>query len=239
MLKNKKIIIFTNKKIFVLNKKENEYIIKDEYLFKDIWKSVTEANPSHYYGEYYEYFSSYILPNNRLILNSFSHGNCHRRCGNAPIERFLASKITFIDLENFEEIYSNKIFNREATYIIVKNNIIIQIGNKFNIYDISSSKLIKEIKLPQIYGNIEKIYDENLIVFSDEEKEKIIIIYTIKNNDLIEKYKVKGNLVFKTKDDKEYNTNELYDYKHLQNLKDNRIIILCDDRMYIIRINDN
>ena len=138
-------------------------------------------------------------------------------------------------------MFSSEIFNSLAKYIIIKNNIIIQVDNNFDIYDINTLKIVKKICLPQIYGNIEKIYEDNLIAFSNDEKEKKIIIYYIENNDLIEKFKVKGNLVFKTKYNKVYNKSELelYDNKYLLALKDKRIIIICGYWIYIIRINDN
>ena len=106
VLTDKRIIIFTKKNILVLEKNEEQYIIKNEYLIKDDWKSVNKSNEDHYYGSYDEYFSSYLLPNNRLLLNSFSKGRCYRKCGNAPIRYFYDSKIIFIDLANFEKISS-------------------------------------------------------------------------------------------------------------------------------------
>ena len=235
VLRNRRIIIITKKNIYISYKMDKEYIIKAEYLFKDDWKSVTKSNPSHYRGGYDEYFSSYILPNNRLLLYSFSDGYCFRRCGNAPPRPFSDSKITFIDLTNFEEIFSTKTFYLKAGYVVVKNYIIIQEGNNFTIYDINSLKIVKNINIPHIYGNIANLYDGNLIAFSKDEEGKKIRIYEIENNDLIEKCKVKGNLIFKIEDDKD----ELYDNRYLLALKDKRIIILCKNNLYIIRINDN
>ena len=162
------------------------------------------------------------------------------RCGHALSINFSASKIIFIDLTNFEKITSTEIFNRKAEHIVLKNNIIIQVDDKITIYDINSLKIVKKINLPQIYGKIEKIYDENLIVFSKVDKgEKIIVIYTIENNDLIEKYKVKGNLNIMIPDYTDYYGAKLYNRYYLLALKDKRIIIFHRNSMNIIRINDN
>ena len=237
---NEKIIIITEKNIFILYKNDKEYIIKEEHLIKDNWKSVSKSNPSHYYGDYDEYVSSYILPNNRLLLNFLSKADGFMRCGHALSINFSASKIIFIDLTNFEKITSTEIFNRKAEHIVLKNNIIIQVDDKITIYDINSLKIVKKINLPQIYGKIEKIYDENLIVFSKVDKgEKIIVIYTIENNDLIEKYKVKGNLNIMIPDYTDYYGAKLYNRYYLLALKDKRIIIFHRNSMNIIRINDN
>ena len=159
VLRKEKIIIITTKNIFILNKNKNEYIIKEEFLIKENWKTVNEYN-KHIYGHYNNYFISYVLPNNRLLLNSFSKGYYFRFCGNAPRESFSIFKIIFCDLKNFEEISSTETFYRETKFIVLKNNIIIQVGAKnFIIYDINSLKIVKKIYLSEIYENIEKIYD--------------------------------------------------------------------------------
>ena len=236
ILSDKRIIIFTKKNILILFIKDGEYIIKEEYLTKDNWKSVTKSNPRHFYGEYDEFFSSYELPNTKLLLNSFSKGTCHRKCGNAPLVYFSDSKIIFINLATFEEIISTEIFNKKANYIVIKNFIIIQVDNNFTLYDINSLKIVKKIYLPQICGNIEKICDKNLIAFS--EKEKKIIIYTIEDNDLNEKYQVKGNLIFKVANFYRDDKIKLYNNDYLLALKDKKIIILCDNWIFIMRINN-
>ena len=239
ILTNKRIIIITKKNIIVLNKIKKEYIIKDEFILKDDWKSVTKSNISHYYGNYMEYFSSYVLPNNRLLLKLFAEGTCRRRCGLEPIRGFSVSKIVFINLANFEEITSTEIFEQVVKYIVFKDNLIIQVYNDFIIYDINSLREVKKIKLPKLYRYIEKLNEENLIAFLNVEKgEKIMIIYTIENNDLIEKFRVKGNVIVKTGDLETNNKIELYKYKYLFALKDKRIIFFCDNRICIIRIND-
>ena len=238
ILKYNRIIIITKKNIFILNKINKEYIIKNEYIFKDDWKSVTEDNYYHYYGQYNEYISSYLLPKNRLLLKSFSKGECKRKCGLEPIETFSVSKITFINLASFEKIISTKILDQRAEFIVLKKNIIFQIGCYFTIYDINSLKVINKINLPNVYGDIEKLYDDNLIAFSDNDKgEKIMIIYKIENNDLIEKFKVKGNLIVKTGEVGTYNKIKLYNYSYLLALKDKRIIIYSGNRLFIIKIN--
>ena len=77
----------------------------------------------------------------------------------------------------------------------------------------------------------------------------MFLIYAIENNDLIEKCKIKGNFIFNTgyilfnenenDEDKElYNIGNIA-HVNLFELKDKRIIILCDKRVFIIKINDN
>ena len=52
-----------------------------------------------------------------------------------------------------------------------------------------------------------------------------MVIYTLENNDLIEKRKFKRNLIFKTEDYWTNYKNELYYYNYLLALKDKRILL--------------
>ena len=128
-------------------------------MLKDDWKSVTKSNPSHYDGCYDEYFSPYELPNNRLILKSFSEGTYRRICWNAPSRKFSVSKIAFINLINFEEITSTETFEIDAKYIIFENIILIQAKKKVIIYDINLLNIINNITLKKYYGYLYK-YNE-------------------------------------------------------------------------------
>ena len=61
VLPDKTIIVFTQDNIILYNKKNNEYITKNKYIINNNW--ILETN---------NHFSSYILPNNRFLLNSCS-----------------------------------------------------------------------------------------------------------------------------------------------------------------------
>ena len=138
-LPDKKIIVITNKDIKIYIKESDKYIFKTFYLFKDNWKLKPTSN-SYYtkYKEFYQYFSSYILPNNKFLLNSFSTESSSHS-GYIPLTReFSNSKIIFIDLNNFEEITSTEIFNYNSKYIITENNIYIQTYENILIYNINT-----------------------------------------------------------------------------------------------------
>ena len=64
-LTDKRIIIFTQYNIDILNKENNKYIVKEEYNFNVNWKKyfVLEDKNDEYVNKYY---SSYILPDNRF-----------------------------------------------------------------------------------------------------------------------------------------------------------------------------
>ena len=64
-LTDKRIIIFTQYNIDILNKENNKYIVKGEYNFNVNWKKyfVLEDKNDEYVNKYY---SSYILPDNRF-----------------------------------------------------------------------------------------------------------------------------------------------------------------------------
>ena len=66
------IIIITKKNIILFDKEENEYKIKKEYLIHDTWKIKVISSRKRFYGDYHQYYYSYILPNIKLLLNLFS-----------------------------------------------------------------------------------------------------------------------------------------------------------------------
>ena len=77
--------------------------------------------------------------------------------------------------------------------------------------------------------------------------ERMFLIYAIEDNDLIEKCKIKGNFIFNKdlilftrnkEDEKLYNFGNNA-HINLYELKDERIIILCNKKVFIITINDN
>ena len=81
----------------------------------------------YYCSNFNQYYFSFELPNNRLMLNSFST-ELKRigHCGTHPPDEYINSKIIFIDLKNFEEIKTTKEFNVDAKSIVLENLIIIQ-----------------------------------------------------------------------------------------------------------------
>ena len=128
-LSDKRIIAITNEKIIILKKENEEYIIKGEYLIKKNWKMKCYSLEHNSFSEFHQYYSSNEIPNNRLLLNSFSceKQKIRRRCYAFPAKiKHVNSKIILIDLNNFEEIESTKIFNSHVKPTIMENVIIIQ-----------------------------------------------------------------------------------------------------------------
>ena len=76
-----------------------------------------------------QYFSSEVLPNNRLLLKSFSNEiwRSSRCVAPSSCGEFFKSKIIFIDMKNFEEIKSTETFKAITNVVIYQNLIIIQI----------------------------------------------------------------------------------------------------------------
>ena len=147
-ISNNRLIIIASIKILILKKENLEYIIINEYQINNNWKIIPMSETHRYYGDFRQYFFSYVLPNNKLLLNSFSTELRYNGwCGTHPPTEFSNSKIIFIDLDNFEEISSTETFKIDAKYIIFENIVVIQIYKKLIIYDINSLKIINEIKL--------------------------------------------------------------------------------------------
>ena len=71
-LPDHRIIVITDNNIIVFNQEKDEYIIKRQYPIKDSWKIVAVSSTERFYENFHQYYSSEILPNKRLLLNSFS-----------------------------------------------------------------------------------------------------------------------------------------------------------------------
>ena len=238
-LEDKNIIILTKNKITILNRdKENNYIIKEEYPIKENWKIVPEFFLNKKYEGFNQYYSTTILKNNKLLLNSFSIEIEYRHCGTQAPEELSFSKIFFIDLKNFEEINSTEKFETHATYVLLENLIIIKGLEKCYIYDINSFNLIKNIKLEDTKCLYK--YDNNyLITLSKYEIVNIIKIYKIQNNDLINYKEFEVKLYHYIKPPRKRLIIESLFYKDnkcLLVLKNKKIIIYCHEKLNLLQL---
>ena len=236
-ISNKRLIIITDKKIMVLKKENLEYIIKDEYPIKDNWKIISKSSTRICFSDFNQYFSSYVLPNDKLLLNSFSTEISYNGgCLTHPPFEFSNSKFIFIDLINFEEITSTKTFEIDAKYMIFKNMILIQAFKKVIIYDINSFKIINNITLEKCYGYMYKYDEQYILTLSKKEEKNTLRIYKIENNDLKKYGKIKANLSFKKMYHIILHPLKKYNDKFLLILKDKRIIITCHNKMYLLKL---
>ena len=129
-----RIILFTNISILVLD----NFILKDKYNIKINWKIVPLSSTENYYGDFNQYFSSIILPDERILLRSFSTElSYHCGYGTHPPDEFIHSKIIFLNTKNFEEIKT-------------KNQII-----AYSIYEKSNNLLIFRVEGNDIIQNCE------------------------------------------------------------------------------------
>ena len=104
-----------------------------------------------------QYFSSEVIPNNRLLLKSFSNEIWRGSPCVIPrmSQEFFRSKIIFIDLKNFEEIKSTETFEAITNVVIYQNLIIIQIferEERMFIYDINSLEIISNKEFIDEFG---------------------------------------------------------------------------------------
>ena len=114
------------------------------------------------YDEYVDkYYSSYILPDNRLLLNIV----CREYRYNTGFVRKLSfdSKIMFIDLNNFKVIISTEIFNECVKNIVLENIIINHTFENLIIYDINALKFIKQNKSSPRCNHFHK-YDKKYLI---------------------------------------------------------------------------
>ena len=129
ILPDKTIIIFTEEKIILFNKENDEYIAKKEYIINDNWKM--EINPYNM-RSHNQFYSSYILPNNKLLLKSFSTNIIYSHgCVIDSPKEYSNSKIISLSLNDFKEIASTKTFDIIINPIILQNAIIFYDSHKF------------------------------------------------------------------------------------------------------------
>lgn len=221
---DKRIIIFTEEKIFILIKENKEYIIKEEYEMKNNWKVTGfELNKV----DCFQFFSSDILPNNKLLLNSFSeiygeNNNCFFYKNMIPFH----SKITFIDLNNFEQISSTDKIPDLAKTIILENAIIIYFYKKLLVYDINSLKCMNKYKYDTIYKHFSKYDNKYLLTNFIDNQNFYFSIFKIENNELIEYCKVENSLFYELYGINSYRIIGLCPF--LFALKDKRIMIISE-----------
>ena len=210
--------------MILINSKFNEYLIKEKYIIKNDWKiKLNSCRRS------VQYFSSEIIANNKLLLNSYNIGVHRGICSKSY--KVSKSKIIFIDLNNLEQILITEIFDIKVNCIILTNVILIQSKKKILIYDINTLNFIKAIKT-SLNNMIYKLNEEYLITKVEDE----LIIFKIENNNLITHEIIKSstkdigdNLLFYDQD---------FFFKSLFPMKNNRFIYFEYYQNYLLQINE-
>ena len=75
-LSDKRIMVITTQKIILFERNNEEYVFKEEYELSSFWKFSTERS----FRDINQYFFSYELPNNRLLVNSLFIKIRHSGC---------------------------------------------------------------------------------------------------------------------------------------------------------------
>ena len=236
-LPDERILVITEKNITIFNRENGEYLIKKEYPIKDSWKIVPVSSTERFFGNFHQYFSSELLPNDRLLLKSFSTELFYNYgCGTHPPCEFSHTNIIFLETKNFEEIKKTELFKSDAKYIIFDNIIAIQNSSDLLMYDINSLELIKKTELFESLHYIYKFDDQYLITLSEDEERNMLLVYKKENNDII------GFCRFRTKVSFEkifgWNSYPIKNFnnKNLFTLKDKRVVVLCHDKMYALQL---
>ena len=125
-LSDKRLIVITKSEIIILLKENNEYIIKEEYPIDKNWNIGFDIG---YTKDSEQYFHSYELPKNRIVILSHSKELCYQGDYRDPFKKNYSyySKIIFIYSDKFKEIKSTEIFQKMIAEVIEfekKNNCI-------------------------------------------------------------------------------------------------------------------
>ena len=237
-LTDKRIVLITRNNIEIINKEIKGYILKEKNNIEKNWK-IKPASPDEYcYSfNFNQYYLSLEIPNNRLLLNSFSTELVHLgHCGTHPPDEISRSKIIFIDLNNFKIYKSTKIFKKDAKSIVLEKIIIIQAQEDIYIHDIISLDVIRQIPLENYYDYIYKYNNDYIIAFSEYEKRNNLLIYKVQGNNLLKNLVVKNTFGFNQNIG--YNCYPIYRYnnKFVFTLKDKRLIILCNGAINLLNL---
>ena len=71
-LSDKRIIVITNEKIILLSEENEQYVIKNTYRTLKNWRMIPLSWTNKSHEEFHWYFSCNELPNNIVLLKSFS-----------------------------------------------------------------------------------------------------------------------------------------------------------------------
>ena len=229
-LSDKRIMVITTQKIILFERNNEEYVFKEEYELSSFWKFSTERS----FRDINQYFFSYELPNNRLLVNSLFIKIRHSGCIFGGITEIYNSKIIFIDLKNFKKVLSTEDFNKDAKYIVLENEIVIQSYEDLTIYDINSLEPIKVIKNKKGFGYLYKFDKNHLIASSVSDEKNNLVIYKIENKDLIKQYVISAELFEKIF---RYTKKRMIGgCEFIFLLKDKRIMIRCYEKIYLFEM---
>ena len=236
-LSDKRILVIVDENIIIFKRENGDYIIDKKYPIKNNWRIKSIESTSRFYGKFRQYFSSYVLPNDKLLLNSFSTElDYHGGCGTHPPQEFSNSKIIFIDLKNFEEIKSTDTFGIDAKHIVLDKIIVIQAYRDIIIFDINTLEIIKNIKLKRNDGYMYKYDNKYLITISEDEDNNNLTIYKYVENNLIKHCKIKVNISFEKTIGWNGYTIIGYNNKLLYTLKNKKVIVLSHDKIYALQL---
>jgi len=233
-LSDRRIILITYNSILVLN----DFILKDKYNIKEDWKIVPVSLTDSYYGDFNQYFASIILPDERILLRSFSTELSYNGgCGTHPPSEFTHSKIIFLSTKNFEEIKTTEEFISDSRTLVLENLIIIQDYHDIYLYDIKTLEIIKKMEIEGRYTYFEKYNENEIIAYSKYEKVNDLLIFRVEGNNIIKTCEVKKNFKFWEVIGRNHYSIIRYNNKVLFVLKDKRIILLCHGDALLLNLN--
>ena len=232
-LSDGRIILITNNSILVLK----DLILKDKYNIKKNWKIVPLSLTNRYCGDFNQYFSSNILPDERILIRSFSTElSYHGGCGTHPPDEFTHSKIIFLNTKNFEEIKTTEEFESDCRALVFENLIIIQVYHDIYLYDIKTLENIKKMEIDGRYCYFEKYNENEIIAYSIYESVNDLLIYRVEGYDIIKSLEIKKKFKFRPEIGWNFYSIIRYNNKILFVLKDKRVILLCHDSAILFNL---
>jgi len=229
-----RLILITDNSILVLN----DFILKDKYSIKNNWRIVPVSSKRRFFGNFNQYFASIILPDERILLRSFSTELSYNGgCGTHPPSEFTHSKIIFLSTKNFEEIKTTEEFISDSRALVYENLIIIQDFHDIYLYDIKTLEIIKKMEIEGKYSYFEKYNENEIIAYSIYENENNLLIYRVEGRELIKSCEIKKQFKFQEELGRNFYSVIRYNNKVLFVLKDKRIILLCHGDALLLNLN--
>ena len=245
-LRNKQLLGITKnsileiKKIWNINKKEEEYEINVIFKIPENYIEIPKTEKEKKNDTYIQYLNIYELVNKRILIHSFSTQLIYGRCGTHPPGELCINIISIFDLNKKEIIHCFESFYNEANIIILEKYICICYNNIIKIYDITDYKLLKEIE-DKFRKNYIIKYNENIIIgLGAVEDNNDIIIYNLLDINDIKYIIFRGN--FMKFEEIKYNC--IYAVRRVKNkticlLNNNFIFIVCHGTAFIVGMKEN
>jgi hypothetical protein len=180
-----------------------------------------------YRCQFHQSFNIFGLPNNNILIQSYSIQQNYSRCGRHT-GNYYKNKFIILDFQKNNVCYIQSYLNQKVNIIIMGKYICLCYKKYIELYDINNYKYLKDIEIKN--DNISK-YDENIIIAVNFFEEKNLLIYNLSDINNIRYQAFKLDFISFTY----YRRQFCYYFNTpIYKLKNRKLFIMFDDKAYIV-----